>query len=73
MKRFRKGLAFKAHRLLSTERGGVGRVQAKVSGATPRPRVKREFFIDNLLVRIHFIIAMIRWTGDEKEVPSGGG
>jgi len=23
----------------------------------------REFFIDNLLVRIHFIIEMIRWTG----------
>ena len=28
--------------------------------ATPR---EREFFIDNLLVRIHFIIVMIRWTG----------
>ena len=27
------------------------------------PRVEREFFIDNLLVRIHFIIVMIRWTG----------
>ena len=24
---------------------------------------KREFFIDNLLVQIHFIIVMIRWTG----------
>ena len=23
----------------------------------------REFFIDNLLVRIHYIIVMIRWTG----------
>ena len=23
----------------------------------------KEFFIDNLLVRIHFIIVMIRWTG----------
>ena len=23
----------------------------------------REFFIDDLLVRIHFIIVMIRWTG----------
>jgi len=23
----------------------------------------REFFIDNRLVRIHFIIVMIRWTG----------
>ena len=24
---------------------------------------EREFFIDNLLVRIHFIIVMIRWSG----------
>jgi len=24
---------------------------------------KRELFIDNLLVRIHFIIVMIRWAG----------
>ena len=32
-----------------------------VCGGT-RPR-QREFFIDNLLVRIHFIIVMIRWTG----------
>ena len=24
---------------------------------------ERDFFIDNLLVRIHFIIVMIRWTG----------
>ena len=24
---------------------------------------KREFFIGNLLVRIHFVIVMIRWTG----------
>ena len=24
---------------------------------------EREFFIDNLLVRIHSIIVMIRWTG----------
>ena len=22
-----------------------------------------EFFVDNLLVRVHFIIEMIRWTG----------
>jgi len=27
------------------------------------PPAEREFFIDNLLVRIHFIIVMIRWTG----------
>ena len=25
--------------------------------------LEKEFFIDNLLVRIHFIIVMIRWTG----------
>jgi len=24
---------------------------------------EKEFFIDNLLVRIHFIIVMIKWTG----------
>jgi len=24
---------------------------------------KREFLIDNLLVRIHYIIVMIKWTG----------
>ena len=30
----------------------------------PKPyRQEREFFIDNLLVRIHFIIMIIRWTG----------
>ena len=23
---------------------------------------EREFFIDNLLVRIHFIVVMMRWT-----------
>ena len=27
------------------------------------PRVQREFILDNLLVRIHCIIVMIRWTG----------
>jgi len=25
--------------------------------------LEREFFIDDLLVRIHYIIVMIRWTG----------
>ena len=24
---------------------------------------EREFCIDNLLVRIHFVVVMIRWTG----------
>jgi len=27
------------------------------------PSREREFLIDNLLVRIHFVIVMIRWTG----------
>ena len=30
---------------------------------TPGTGREREFFIDNLLARIHFIIEMIRWTG----------
>ena len=29
----------------------------------PHHLSEREFFIDNLLVRVHFIIVMIRWTG----------
>ena len=29
----------------------------------PLRLLEREFFIDNLLVRIHFILVMIRWTG----------
>ena len=32
-------------------------------GGPPRTPGEREFFIDNLLVRIHFIIEMIWWTG----------
>jgi len=28
-----------------------------------RMQVEREFFVDNILVRIRFIIVMIRWTG----------
>ena len=27
------------------------------------PPPEREFFLDNLLVQLHFIIEMIRWTG----------
>jgi len=30
---------------------------------SPSHNREREFFIDNLLVRIHFIFVMIRWTG----------
>ena len=32
-------------------------------GVALAPCKEREFFIDNLLVRIRFIIVMIRWTG----------
>ena len=32
-------------------------------GKSVSVRGYREFFIDNLLVQIHFIIVMIRWTG----------
>ena len=41
----------------------------------PLASKEREFFIDNLLVRIHFIIVMIRWTGLapwEFEIPFPG-
>ena len=40
-----------------------------------QPHREREFFIDNLLDRIHFIIVMIGWTGLapwEFEFPSPG-
>ena len=33
------------------------------SDTSNRSRSEREFFIGNLLVRIHFIIVMMRWTG----------
>ena len=42
-------------------------------GTLPR---EREFFIDNLLVQIHFFFAMIKWTGLapwEFEFPFPGG
>ena len=42
----------------SVFRGRLSRCLTKVAALA-----KREFFIDNLLVQIHFIIVMIRWTG----------
>jgi len=36
-------------------------LEQDVDRYTPDP--EREFCIDNLLVRVHFIIVMIRWTG----------
>ena len=46
-------------------RGGLVLDCVLASKALGRPEVprEREFFIDNLLVRIHYIIAKIRWTG----------
>ena len=35
----------------------------RASRATASALIEREFFIDNLLVRIHYIIVMIKWTG----------
>ena len=40
--------------------------QLTVSSQPSRPAsawLERYFFIDNLLVRVHFVIEMIRWTG----------
>ena len=37
--------------------------RSRSAGAPTCPPREREFFIDNLLVRIHFIIVMLRWTG----------
>ena len=52
-----------------TER--YNRLRARGASDTKRPREnaregergKRDFFVDNLLVRIHSIVAMIWWTG----------
>jgi len=40
-----------------------GALDENARGCAPPALCEREFFIDNLLVRIHFIIVMIRWTG----------
>jgi len=39
------------------------RTRMQVQGADAEAAVEREFFIDNLLARVHFFIVMIRWTG----------
>ena len=46
------------HQLLMTDAAP----EPDVGGLCRQP-AEREFFIDNLLVRIHYIIVMIRWTG----------
>ena len=42
---------------------GHERVAGKLPVEGHHPCREREFFMDNLLVRIHFIIVMIWWTG----------
>ena len=41
----------------------MGRWKSDIIRIRVRSRTEREFFIDNLLVRIYFFIAMNRWTG----------
>ena len=43
--------------------GGGGEARQERIGLAPCHLPQREFFIDNLLVRIPFILVMIRWTG----------
>jgi len=43
-------------------KASVSKMLAEVKEMAPEG-TDREFFIDNLLVRIHFIIVMIRWIG----------
>ena len=38
-------------------------VKSSNSHNSGRHSLERDFFIDNLLIRIHFSIVMIRWTG----------
>jgi len=51
------------------------KVPSSSCSTVPSACRERAFFIDNLLVRIHFIIVMVRWTGLapwEFEFPSPG-
>ena len=60
---------FKAHRSLKPRlESNKEEERSPFSGSGCRKGIdatcpEREFFIDNLLVRIHFIIVVIRWTG----------
>ena len=45
------------------KRGARLDIRDKVRASTFATRCEREFYIDNLLVRVHFVIVMIRWTG----------
>jgi len=37
--------------------------RSTAAACCPTCQREREFFIDNLLVRIHYIIVMMKWTG----------
>jgi len=53
-----------------------GTIRCKIRTLLGRGLVQREIFVDDLLVRIHFIIVMMRWTGLalwEFEFPFQGG
>ena len=55
---------------------GLGSSQEPFPVSSPPWYRERDFFVDNLLVRFHFIIVMIRWTGLapwEFEFPFPGG
>ena len=47
---------------LAAAAAAAGEKCVLITGSKPTIGKEREFFIDNLLVRIHFIIVMMRWT-----------
>ena len=60
VQKFRGALIFRANRLLYHSNLGLRVIQKK---KLPTTTEREFFFIDNLLIRIHFIIVMIWWTG----------
>jgi len=66
LRRARPGLAG-----LRPHTGGL-KARALPCRGRARHRGEREFFIDNVLVRIHLIIVIIRWTGLAR-IPVAGG
>jgi len=73
----RPGVPGRTHQLVNRRTGGahlvpgpprqLSRLFQALRRSRPENRppknAEREFFIDNLLVRIHYTIVMIRWTG----------
>ena len=49
--------------ILDLSAGGISKLVPYSRGGASKTIAEREFFIDNLLVPIHFIIEMIWWTG----------